>query len=353
MSERRHYIDWLRVIAIFLLLIYHIAIVFQPWGAYIGFIQSEDTSLALWIPMGLINIWRIPLLFFVSGMGVCFAMKRRDWKQLLLDRGKRILMPLLFGSFLIVPVHIYLFQKYYAQETSYTASMGHLWFLANICIYVLQTIGFAFLDQKYDYKFFNFLRRVLKRPYFLYLAIIPFIVEAELTNPKYYATFVGNSHGFMIGMVAFLTGFLFVAIGESFWNALDKIKIPSLVIASGLYLVRLFFYELNGPHYLSAIEAINWIFAAFGFGYRFLNKPSNVLSYLSQSVYPVYILHMIFLYLAAYFILPLKLPIELSFVLIVLSTFAGCYVTYELLIRRINIIRPLFGVKRIEAGQEI
>ena len=43
-SERRHDIDWLRVVAIGLLLIYHVAIVFQPWAMLIGFIKSDRTS---------------------------------------------------------------------------------------------------------------------------------------------------------------------------------------------------------------------------------------------------------------------------------------------------------------------
>ena len=107
MNNRRYDIDWLRVIAIALLLIYHIALVFQPWGVYIGFIQSAETSEAIWIPMALLNVWRIPLLFFVSGMGVCFALRRRDWKQLLLDRARRILLPLIFGSFFIVCIMIF------------------------------------------------------------------------------------------------------------------------------------------------------------------------------------------------------------------------------------------------------
>ena len=75
-TNRRYDIDWLRVITIALLLIYHIAIVFQPWGVFIGFIQSEQSMESLWTPMTMINIWRIPLLFFVSGMGVCFAIKK-------------------------------------------------------------------------------------------------------------------------------------------------------------------------------------------------------------------------------------------------------------------------------------
>ena len=50
-ENRRYDIDWLRVIAIGLLLIYHIAIAFQPWGVFIGFIQSDKSLEALWIPM--------------------------------------------------------------------------------------------------------------------------------------------------------------------------------------------------------------------------------------------------------------------------------------------------------------
>jgi glucan biosynthesis protein C len=86
--ERRHDIDWLRVVAIGLLLIYHIAIIFQPWAMFIGFIKSEETLEALWTPMTMLNVWRIPLLFYVSGMGLYFAMRKRNWKQLFLERTK-------------------------------------------------------------------------------------------------------------------------------------------------------------------------------------------------------------------------------------------------------------------------
>jgi len=347
-ADRRHDIDWLRVIAIALLLIYHVVIVFQPWGFYIGFIQSLETSDAIWIPMALLNVWRIPLLFFVSGMGVCFALRRRDWKQLLMDRAKRILLPLIFGSFFIVPIHVFLFQKYYEQDIAYSPGMGHLWFLANIFIYVTQIIGFAFLKKNYDYKFFNFFRRLLKRPYFLYLFIIPFVLEAELANPEYFSLYVGTGHGFLIGMLAFFFGFLFIAIGDAFWNAVEKIKIASLIIAFALYLIRLFNFDLNGPNFLTSVESMNWIFAVFGFGYKYLNKPGKILIYLSQAAYPVYIIHMIFLYLASFIILPLNIPLALKLISIVLLTFTGCIITYDLIIKRVVFLRPLFGLKGVE-----
>ena len=78
-KERRYDIDWVRVIAIALLLIYHTAIVFQPWATMIFFIQSKESLLGLWALMSMLNVWRIPLLFFVSGMGVYFAIQKRDW----------------------------------------------------------------------------------------------------------------------------------------------------------------------------------------------------------------------------------------------------------------------------------
>src|SRR3954463_7108306 len=110
---RRYDIDWLRVIAIGLLLIYHVAIGFQRWGIMIGFIANEKAWDSLWIPMAMLNIWRIPLLFFVSGMGVYFALQNRNLKQLLAERAGRILIPYVFGMFAIFPVSVFLWQRYY------------------------------------------------------------------------------------------------------------------------------------------------------------------------------------------------------------------------------------------------
>ena len=111
-TARRHDIDWLRVITIALLLIYHIAIIFQPWAMFVGFIRSEQPLEGLWTPMSMLNVWRIPILFFVSGMGLFFAMRKRNWKQLIGERARRILLPLLFGIVAIAPLHMFIFQKF-------------------------------------------------------------------------------------------------------------------------------------------------------------------------------------------------------------------------------------------------
>jgi len=350
MSEntRRYDIDWLRVIAIGLLLIYHIAIAFQPWGVFIGFIQSNKSLESIWIPMSMLNVWRIPLLFFVSGMGVCFAIRKRSWKQLLIERSRRILLPLLFGFFTIVPLHILLWQKYYSQDLTYAPGQSHLWFLGNIFIYVLLLSPLFFYLKKNENKpFGEKLKNLFKSPVGLLLVIAMFVLETLVLKPESFSLYAMTLHGYIIGFLAFLFGFIFIYSGEGFWNMMLKWKWLFLSVAAILFIVRAVFFEYQSPNFLMAIESCFWIFAVLGFGYKYLNHPGKALSYLSQGAYPIYILHMIFLYLGSYLIFPLEMPVVLKFILLVLFTVAGCFAMYELIIRRVRILRPLFGLKSL------
>lgn len=181
---RRHDLDWLRVIAIGLLLIYHSAIGFQFWGRLIGFITNEESWNSLWLPMTMLNIWRIPILFYVSGMGFCLAMQNKSWKQLLIDRFKRIGLPLVFGSLFVVPIHWFIFQNYYLQELTFKPGMGHLWFLGNIVIYVviLSPILLLFRNVKENI-FLECISKILKSPLIFILVFTAFILESVILNP--------------------------------------------------------------------------------------------------------------------------------------------------------------------------
>ncbi|HBH49267.1 MAG TPA: acyltransferase, partial [Bacteroidales bacterium] len=238
-ATRRYDIDWLRVIAIALLLIFHIAIVFQPWGALIGFIQNSETWVNLWIPMSMLNVWRIPLLFFISGMGVCFAMRKRNWKQLLTERTKRILVPFVFGVFFIVPLHWAIWQNYYNQEVTYMLTRSHLWFLGNIFAYVIFLLPlFYFLKKHKAGKISYRVSKFFSNPLSLLVVIIPFVLEAVLVKPELFTLYAMNWHGFFIGLLAFLFGYLFVYSGDAFWNTVYKWKWALLVVSATMFTIR-------------------------------------------------------------------------------------------------------------------
>ena len=347
-ANRRYDIDWVRVIAIGLLLIYHVAIGFQPWGIMIGFITNEKTWESLWIPMQMLNVWRIPLLFFVSGMGVYFAIRNRNWKELLLERAGRILIPFLFGMFVIFPISLFIWQYYYQFDRDYSANPGHLWFLGNIFLYVVVLSPvFFYLKKNEDSQFVNSVKRVLGSPLGLLLVIIAFITEALLVKPNPYELYAMTWHGFFLGLLAFFFGFCFVLSGEHFWNMILKWRWLFLTAAILLFVARYFYFDLRAPLYLIPVESNFWIFSVFAFACRYLNRRSNTLNYLSQAAYPVYILHMIFLYLGSMLIFRLDIAQPHQFVLVLLFTGIGCFATYEL-IRRVNFLRPLFGLKMKE-----
>ncbi len=343
-SNRRFDIDWLRVIAIGLLLIYHVAIGFQPWGIMIGFIANDKSWLSLWTPMTLLNVWRIPLLFFVSGMGIFFAMQKRNWKQLILERSGRILVPFIFGVFVIFPMSVYIWKSYYHWDQTYDPYPGHLWFLGNIFIYVvLLSPVFFYLKKNEEGKVAKAINWIFSNPLGLFLVIVVCVAEALIVKPIPYELYAMTWHGFFLGFIAFLFGFCFVFSGDKFLQMLLKGRWLFLLVGIVLFAIR-YQLQMKHPIYLIPIESDCWIFAVLAFGYKYLNNPSKTLTYLSQAAYPIYILHMIFLFLGSWIIFPLKIDVHIQFILVLIFTGVGCFATYEL-IRRVNFLRPLFGLK--------
>lgn len=344
---RRYDVDWLRTLALGLLIIYHIVIVFQPWARYIWFLGNDDSLEGLWVAMSLINVWRIPLLFLISGMGVRFAMERRNGLELLKDRTVRILLPLVFGYFFIGPICLYFVAQYYYHEAVYEPGTWHLWFLANIFIYVLVLLPiFLWFRYRPDNLVLRSFRGVARYPLALFLFAIPIMIEAFILKPgDDFVTYADTWHGFWLGMVCFLTGFAFVSLGDTFWQSVKGIRWPALALAFVLYLVRIGGVETGDfQDLLTGLESASWMLAILGLGAVYLNRKSSLLRYLSAAVYPVYILHLPIQFALAYVILPLELPAEAKLALLLVGTFGICFLLYEV-IRRMKWIRPLFGIK--------
>ncbi len=351
--NRRYDIDWLRVIAIGLLLLYHTAIGFQSWGILLGFVTNDTPLDSLWIPMTMLNVWRIPLLFFVSGMGVYFAIQNRNWKQLLKERAVRIFIPFLFGVFCIVPISTFLWQQYYNRKVTYNPNPGHLWFLGNICMYVIiLSPVFFYLKRHEEGRLVAWIKKCLSNPFGLMLIIAAFVIEVVLVNPHPYELYAMTWHGFFLGLLAFFFGFCLVLGGSSCWTMLLKWRWLFLVAAILLYTWRLLQPQMIVSNVQLTVESNCWIFSIFAFGYKYLNHPGKALRYLSQAAYPVYIIHMICLFLAAKIIFPLHIDVRLKFILVLTGTVAGSFALYELIIRRVKFIRPLFGLKNEKGYRE-
>jgi len=344
-TPRRYDVDWLRTIALGLLIIYHIVLTFQPWAESIYFFQNDTLLEPVWLPMELINVWRIPLLFLVSGMGMRFAMERRNMGQLCIDRLVRIGVPGIFGYFAIGPIMWFFLASHRGLEPTYEPAMWHLWFLINILCYASMFLYLSYyFATEPDNPFIRFVSRVLDRPWLLYLAAVPYMLEAWLVNPEYFAIYT-EGHGWVLGIVLFGLGVLLASLKDAFWTAAERIRWLSLGIAFTLFCVRLAEPDLGQlANPLTAFESTCWILALLGIAARHLNKPSSTLTYLTRSVFPVYILHFPAQYAISYYLIPTDLSAELKLAILLVGTFAVCFFLYEI-IRRIKPLRPLFGMK--------
>jgi glucans biosynthesis protein C len=343
-SDRKYFIDWIRVIAIGLLLVYHVAIGFQPWGIMIGFITAPESWPDLWLPMSMLNVWRIPLLFFVSGMGVYFAMQRRTWKELLRDRATRIMLPFLFGAIVIAPIHIMLWRYYNNMALVYTPGPAHLWFLGNIFCYVVILLPLLYYMKGNEQSGFSrVIRKVFASPAGILLVMGVFVLEVVLVKPFPFELYAMTWHGFIIGLLAFVFGFFFVSAGQPFWAMIQRWRWIFLIIGLFLFVRRTQFPSLMFQSYLIAVESVCWILTVLAFGSKHLNIPGRALTYLSEAAYPVYIVHMVFLYLGSVVIFRLPVSPQVIFILLLLFTIVGCFAAFEV-VRRIGFLRIVFGL---------
>jgi len=76
-----------------------------------------------------------------------------------------------------------------------------------------------------------------------------------------------------------------------------------------------------------------------------LNFNHKVLAYANQAVLPFYILHQTIILLVGWYIIPLELSIPLKYLLISAASFILIMALYDLLIKRLNVLRFFFGMR--------
>ena len=164
---RKHYIDNLRWLAVLLLIPYHGAVAWNVWGEpnYIFFHGSRTLSSIVVF----LSPYFMPLLFMLAGMSTRFALKKRTLGQYIRERAMRLLVPLCFGTLVLMPVLTYLadrhncgytggfFAHYKVFFTRYTDltgadggfSLGQFWFLLYLFVISCIAAGVIALQRRF------------------------------------------------------------------------------------------------------------------------------------------------------------------------------------------------------------
>ena len=393
--QRRHDIDALRVIAFSLLILYHSAMVYvADWDFHI---KSTHTFEWLQYPMIGLNRWRMPLLFMISGIALGLAGIEGRRLRFAGSRTLRLLLPLLFGMFVVVALQAYCegranghlspglwhFLTSYWQvhpwpEGSFSGwqfgiTWNHLWYLAYLLPYTLLLLATIPLLRWIGTRLSNpahphLLAGLLLTLPILWLMGVQFLLAKRF--PETHALF-GDWTVHAESLPLFLLGYV-LARNAGFWTWVQRIRWWTLAVALLAITVELGLRWLSrnppsGPMPEWAfqvpwytIERIGrvcytWfaLLAIFGWGRALLDRPFRWLPYCSEAVFSWYILHQTLIVALAYWLVPMRLDAGIEASLVVGGTIAGCLMLHECLIRRINWLRPLFGLKWIKKPQRL
>jgi hypothetical protein len=379
--ERRHDLDWVRVCAFGVLVLYHVGMYYVTWDWHV---KSPQAGSVLEPFMLLSSPWRLSLLFLVSGAASAFLLAKRP-KGFLGSRSWRLLLPLIFGMLVIVVPQAYyelldsrypggyhdgylaFWGRYLAGDSSFCDDDGclilptwnHLWFVAYLWVYTVALWLLARLAPRLLGRCGEWLAVRLNGwgailwPWLLLTLVRITLVERFESTHALVDDWYNHAQYFSV----FLLGFLLVR-ATSFWETLQRLRGWSLMLAAASYGFIVWYFYASGygdanppPDALRMFQRAMWalnqwtsITAILGFAYRLRHADSAALRYLTQAIFPVYILHQTVIVVAAYNLQPLRIGPLWEGLLLVTLTFAACFGGYEI-VRRIRWLRPLFGLK--------
>ena len=382
---RRNDVDWLRVFAVYMLFVFHTAMVFNPAPFY--HIRNTDLSLVMLIAAGFISLWHMPLFFLLAGWSAHASLAARGTAGFVRERVLKLWVPLVMGCVLLMPPIKYIelrsgldanyaglhvspaLQESFVQvipsglpvmapfhetfleflPTFFTHlerfTWAHLWFIAYLLVFTLLYLPLL--------RWLNRRRGALTHApgWWIYVPIAPLAVVQVTMRP--YWPGLQNLYDDWANVAYYsiylLAGFLlarYPALEHAVHREWRRALAIGLGATVGLLLGVLGVFQ--APSVLLAGTAIaGWCFvvALLGAAHRFLTSVTTRLSYLTESAFPVYWLHQAAIVLIGYPVIHLELGITAKYAVLLVASLSATLAVYHFAIRRFAIARFCVGMK--------
>jgi glucan biosynthesis protein C len=383
--KRRHELDWLRVLAILVLFYFHTARIFDSLFPY--YIKNNELCPFCDKLIIFVNQWYLPLFFLVAGASTWFSLEFRTGRQYLTERLKRLLIPFIFGLVVVVPPMLYYvlranlgYQNSYLQFYSsyffhidpryplgggYSGmfELGSLWFIVILFIFSILMLPFSlYFKRGSGRSLLSSTIKFLKKGCRIFLpglilAVIEiitriFIKWSFFENPAIYLTFF--IYGFLLFSDSEIekkiqkygkSSFFFAVISTLLLFIMGWKKFSFLAVN----------YNPSIPYYLlskyifNIISGFNmwfWVIFLLYFAKKYLDFSNKILKYANQALLPFYILNQTLIVIIGFYVIRWDIGSLGKYVFISSASLLSVIIIYELFIKRINIMRILFGIKK-------
>lgn len=375
MTGGRHLgMDWLRIGAFALLILYHIGMYFVPWDWHVKIARPID---GVAIPMLATNGWRLPLLFLVSGYAsAALAAKLGGAGAFARSRSARLLIPLAFGVVVVIPpqpwielvtqhgygrgfvdfwLHDYF--RFGTLDGIVLPTWQHLWFVVYLWVYtMLAALLLAIVPGAARARIADGAARllsgwaVLAVPTLWWLALFAAFPGHDETHALFDD---GPSH--LHYLMPFAAGWLLRA-RPALFDAVARCWKPAAVLAIAAF-VPVAWVEWSWPGdtrapawavllFQLARPVQGWaaIVALVGIADAWWDRDHRWRATLAEAVFPFYIIHQTIIVVAGWYLLRSRVAALPSFLILFAATVLGCWLFYAIG-RRIDWLRPLIGIK--------
>lgn len=373
---RRHDLDWVRIVAFFLLILYHVGMYYVSWDWHV---KSPDAGSAIEPLMFLTSPWRLSLLFLVSGVATAFLLEKSQ-TGFLRQRSRRLLIPLVFGMLVVVPPQAYyevveklaygdgylaFWLRYLRADADFCREQdclvlptwNHLWFVAYLWMYTTVLYGVRRLWPERLAKLGGTCLAALSGAGILLWPALFLILARLLLVGVFDAThaLIDDWYNHAQYFPVFVLGYL-IARSDGVWTAIDRCRWIAVGAAFASYLfIAIYFSTYTGdtvpPDGLRMLQRVAWglnqwsaIIAILGFARRHAPDGGALRPYLSDAVFPLYILHQTLIVVIARQLRPFELDPAVEGPLLIFATF-GLSIAGVECIRRMRWLRPVFGMK--------
>src|SRR5688572_12198890 len=255
---RRHYIDWIRVFAFSILIFFHCAMPFVIFGWEI---KNPETSVALSRVVWWLHQWRLPLLFFISGVGIFYSLKRRSVLSFAGERFVRLFIPLAFAMLFTIPLQVYFewlqdgrltgsYASFYPSVWQFvpypdgSLTWSHMWFVVYLFVFCILLLPvFALLKIKKIAAWKEKLANLFAHPVFaglLFLPLMTYYFTLYLRFPEQ-LNLVEDWFVFVFSLTLLLYG-IFLGGSDRFWKNCERFRYWFCGIALTCIAILFIFY---------------------------------------------------------------------------------------------------------------
>jgi len=382
-SGRLHYLDWIRVIAVLGVFVYHTS---QPFDIIEWSIKNAEQTPVITAVYGFMYPFTMPLFFLVAGIGSWLSLRRRSGRQYLVERISRLLIPFIVGSAVLTPIAFYFEARHMGWfngslldwlgqprtifallASSRPVTLGpllfgtagaHLWFVGYLFTYSMLALPlFLWLKQRAGLQFLDWMGRLgAKRGGLLWFAL-PMVVMRLILQPYFpesrdWSEFVFMGLFFAAGYILWADQRLQRALGR------DQRLIAVVGIASYAVLlpaaargVVLDWMEIPGTPgfalFWSAFTLGSWCWSIFLLWRAMcdLDYETPWLRYWRTAAMPLYVLHHPVVVVMAYYVVQWQANLWLKWLVVLLGSYLVSRSMTELVLR-FKLLRAASGVKR-------